>query len=225
MKRIPEPELMNDEEQALAYARADFSEPHNMVIRLFGETFGLKGITGYVLDLGCGPGDISFRFARAYPDCIVHGIDGAEAMLNCGRKLLADFQDITGRVELIQGFLPGAALPRAKYDLIISNSLLHHLADPLVIWKTIRQYAVPGAPVAITDLNRPASPGEARRLVEKYSGNEPEILKKDFYNSLLAAFEPDEIRMQLKEANLNCLKVTEIGDRHLLVSGHMNALV
>ncbi len=221
MKRIPEPELMNDEEQALAYARADFSEPHSMVVKLFGETFGMAGITGYVLDLGCGPGDISFRFARAYPGCIVHGIDGAEAMLNLGRKLLAESPDIRGRVELIQGFLPGADLPRPKYDVIISNSLLHHLPDPGVLWETVRKYAAPGAPVFITDLMRPSSSDEARRMVEKYSGGEPEILKRDFYNSLLAAFEPREIMLQLKEAELGGLWVREISDRHLLVSGHI----
>jgi hypothetical protein len=34
MDRIPEPELMNDPGQALAYARADFEEPHNQFVEL-----------------------------------------------------------------------------------------------------------------------------------------------------------------------------------------------
>ena len=220
MKRIPEPELMNNNEQAAAYAEADFSEPHNRVISLFNETFGLDRINGYVLDLGCGPGDITFRFARAYPDCTVHGIDGAEAMIRCGLKLLRKSADIKHRVELIHGLLPAAVPPRMKYDTVISNSLLHHLIDPLVLWQTIKRYAAPDAPIFIVDLKRPTSPEEAHRLVETYSGGEPEILKNDFYNSLLAAFTTSEIKAQLLKVNLDYLDVTEIGDRHLQISGH-----
>lgn len=35
MQRIPEPDLMDDDAQARAYAEADFSEPHENFIALF----------------------------------------------------------------------------------------------------------------------------------------------------------------------------------------------
>jgi hypothetical protein len=69
------------------------------------------------------------------------------------------------------------------------------------------------------DLIRPGTAGEARRLVETYSPDEPDILKRDFYNSLLAAFEIDEVKQQLKEAGLGGLKVSRVSDRHLIVYG------
>lgn len=221
MERIREPELMDNDEQAIAYAQADFAEPHNTFITLFREIFGSVGIKGYVLDLGCGPGDISFRFARAYPDCIIHGIDGAEAMIRCGRRLLQDAHDIRDRVELREGILPEAILPRRKYDVIISNSLLHHLRDPLVLWEAVKRYAERGAPIFVVDLRRPVSIEEAYTLTETYSREEPEILKRDFYNSLLAAFEVDEIKDQLREAGTAYLDVRETGDRHVRISGRM----
>jgi hypothetical protein len=57
MKRIPEPELMNEASQARAYAEADFSEPNQLFMQLFTEHFpGFDGAT--VVDLGCGPADI-----------------------------------------------------------------------------------------------------------------------------------------------------------------------
>lgn len=220
MKRIPEPELMNDEQQAVAYAGADFEEPHARFVALFQETFRDGDISGYVLDLGCGPGDIAFRFARAYRRCIVHGLDGAEAMLTCGRGMLGKAPDMNGRVEFFCGVLPGARLPRERYDVIMSNSLLHHLANPRVLWKAVREYAAPGAPVFVQDLMRPASRNEAQMLVERYSGNEPEILKRDFFNSLLAAFEPDEIRRQLKRESMDHLDVRVVSDRHVVISGY-----
>jgi hypothetical protein len=45
------------------------------------------------------------------------------------------------------------------------------------------------------------------------------VLKRDFYNSLCAAFTPDEVRSQLSEASLDCLEVKTISDRHVVVSG------
>jgi hypothetical protein len=67
------------------------------------------------------------------------------------------------------------------------------------------------------DLLRPATPAAASRLVETHAGNEPEILQRDFYNSLCAAFEIPEIETQLKQANLEHLSVTQISDRHVLI--------
>ena len=52
------------------------------------------------------------------------------------------------------------------------------------------------------DLSRPKTPRRARQIVETYSGEESDLLKKLFYDSLLAAYTPDEVRGQLAAANL-----------------------
>lgn len=220
MKRIPEPELMEDEEQVRAYAGADFEDAHSNFIRLFQTTFG-HHLRGYVLDLGCGHGDITMRFARAYPTCIVHGIDGSEAMIRCGNEILKEAQDIHDRVVLVRGMLPESVPPRRKYDIVISNSLLHHLAMPPMLYQSIIRYAASNAPVFIMDLRRPQTFDEARALVETYVAHEPEILKRDFYNSLLASFTVEEVREQLKVAKLDRLQVKAIGDRHLVIAGYL----
>ncbi len=219
MERKREPELMDDDAQALAYAQADFEDPHSDYINHFRARFGDVEPGVYVLDLGCGPGDISFRFARAFPGCLVHGVDGSVAMLRHGRRLLGDEPSLAGCVQLIEGFFPGAVLPREAYDVIISNSLLHHLRDPRVMWSEVARLAAPGAPVFIMDLRRPDSPAVARKLVDRYTGKEPEILRRDFYNSLLAAFKVEEIRKQLDRAGLGDFEVEELGDRHVIISG------
>ncbi|TVM00717.1 MAG: SAM-dependent methyltransferase [Candidatus Brocadia sp. WS118] len=220
MKRIPEPELMDDEEQVRAYAGADFEDAHRNFIMLFQTTFGQKDLRGYVLDLGCGHGDITMRFARAYPKCIVHGIDGSEAMIRCGKGILKEAHDIQDRVVLIRGILPGSIAPRRKYDIVISNSLLHHLAMPHALYQCIERYAVSGAPVFIMDLRRPQTTGEADSLVQTYAAHEPEILKRDFYNSLLAAYTIEEVREQLQGTKLAHLSVKAVGDRHIVISGY-----
>ncbi|MDJ0898993.1 MAG: methyltransferase domain-containing protein [Xenococcus sp. MO_188.B8] len=221
MQRIIEPELMIEEEQSHAYAQADFVEPNIHFVNLFKETFG-EISNGNILDIGCGNADITLRFAKAYPDCFIDGIDGSESMLSYARKTLLEASlELQKRVRLIQGIVPDVKLPQAHYDVIISNSVLHHIHNPYVLWQFIKTYGVDGTKIFIGDLFRPSSPEKAMEIVELYAKDEPEILKRDFYNSLLAAFEITEIREQLKIANIDILSVEQISDRHVLISGFL----
>jgi len=217
MQRIPEPELMDEPEQALAYAHADFSEPHNHFINLIRERFG-NVLSGTVLDLGCGPGDICRRFVTAFPQCHVHGIDGSSAMLELGRTDTATHK-LGNRIDYFLGYLPEADLPLKNYDILVSNSLLHHLKDPATLWKSIRDYSRPGSIVFIMDLLRPENRNKAEYLLREYADNEPEILRKDFFNSLLAAYRPEEVRPQLNQYGLESLHIEIVSDRHFIVYG------
>ncbi len=218
MKRVVEPELMSAEEQALAYAKADFASAHNSYTKLFAEKFPRRPKRATVLDLGCGPCDVTIRFAQADSDYTFHVVDGSAAMLRHAKRAVVR-AGFSRRIKLIEGFIPGAPIPRRSYDVILSSSFLHHLHDPQVLWQTIRQYAKRGTIVFVPDLRRPASRAKAKEFVRKYSGDEPEVLRRDFYNSLLAAFTPAEVRKQLRQAGLNSLKVEIVSDRHLLVFG------
>lgn len=218
MDRITEPELMNDEAQVLAYAQADFDEPHSMFIQAFKAASTEQKVSGHILDLGCGPADISIRFAQSYPDCEIDGIDGAPRMLAHG-KLAIQKAQLQDRIHLFEGVLPGAILPRDNYNVIISNSLLHHLHEPDVLWESIQQFGSSGSRVFIMDLMRPESEEIARELVDLYARDEPEVLRNDFYHSLCAAFLPKEIQSQLDIAGLSQLDVEILSDRHVVVSG------
>jgi len=217
MQRVPEPELMNDFAQARAYAMADFEEPHNLFIRLFEEQFP-ESIDSAVLDLGCGSGDVTVRFARAFPGCRIYGVDGANRMLQFARNLI-DHQMLHERIKLIHATLPNVDLPLKIFNTVISNSLLHHLVDPTVMWQMLKEYTQAGSRIFMMDLRRPESREQAEMMVEKYASNEPEILRGDFRNSLLAAYRVDEVEAQLKEAGLDYLRVREVSDRHLVISG------
>jgi SAM-dependent methyltransferase len=218
MERIPEPELMEDGEQARAYALADFSEPHDAFVRHFQRLFPFFA-EGRVIDLGCGAADVTIRFARAYPQATLLGIDGAEPMLQLGREAVAR-AGLDSRIVLRRLRLPSAALD-GDHDAVISNSLLHHLAEPATLWRALAQAARPGAPVLIMDLLRPASREAALPLVRLHAGDAPPVLARDFMNSLLAAYRPDEVRRQLRVTGLMHLDVEVVSDRHWLVSGHV----
>jgi ubiquinone/menaquinone biosynthesis C-methylase UbiE len=220
MHRIPEPELMDEPEQARAYAEADFEEPNRLFVELFATCFPDWAGQGVILDLGCGPGDIVFKLARAFPNCRVDGLDGSAAMLSLARAALVN-SGLEDRVRFVQGTLPGTRLPEPRYQAITSNSLLHHLHRPEVLWEAIRAVGEPGCPVLVMDLMRPKSETLARDIVETYAPDEAPILKADFYNSLLAAFEPAEIGQQLEKAGLRRMRIDQVSDRHLAVWGRI----
>lgn len=221
MQRIVEPELMDDEAQAKAYAEADFEAPNAHFAELYATHVGALATGSAVLDLGCGPGDIALRIAASDPGIEVHGLDGSAAMLAFGRRALASKPALRDRVRFIEGRVPGAALPCDRYQAIVSNSLLHHLHEPAGLWQMIREHGAPDAGVLVMDLMRPASESAALALVDEYAATEPEVLRRDFFNSLLAAFEPGEVRGQLKAAGLGRFVVEPVSDRHLLVRGRL----
>ncbi len=212
---------MGEADQALAYAEADFSEPNALFIKLLGEQDPGELEGARALDLGCGPADIVIRFLKAYPKSECDALDGSNAMLAHARLALAELPGVAKRCRLVQDVLPSEKLPKAAFDLVLSNSLLHHLHDPQVLWRTVREVAKPGAIVLVMDLMRPASAMWAASLVATYAADAPEVLRTDFRNSLYAAFEPREVVAQLKEAGLEGLEVGVVSDRHLAVFGRL----
>lgn len=216
MERILEPELMEDDAQVLAYARADFAEENQGFVDRFREYFP-DFSDGHVLDLGCGPGDIPIRLARALPACRVTGVDASAPMIRLAEEAVTQ-AGLSARVSFRrERFQDIAGASRA--DAAISNSLLHHVPNPLQFWNRLRQLVKPGSPVLVMDLLRPDSPEAAQAIVDQYAASEPDILRRDFYNSLLAAFTEDEIGAQLAQMNLSRLLIDVIDDRHWVVGG------
>ncbi len=215
MERILEKEIMGDEEQATAYAGADFSASNAWFVEQVIGAF--RDRLRDVLDLGCGPADVPVRLARALPGVRVTAVDGSAAMLAIARRSI-EAAHLGDRVRLVEACLPGVPLPDRSFDAAFSKDMFHHLPDPGVLWSEIRRLARPGAAVAVMDLFRPASPGAAREIVDRVAAREPEVLRTDFYNSLLAAFTPEEVQAQLAEAGLR-LEISCVSDRHMWIRG------
>jgi ubiquinone/menaquinone biosynthesis C-methylase UbiE len=216
MDRILEPELMDDAEQALAYAKADFDKENQGFVDVFRQYF--PDLTeGHVLDLGCGPGDIPIRLARVLPRCHVTGIDGSDSMIRLAQEAVtaAGLGDrIVFQCVRMQNFTPVDLA-----DAAISNSLVHHMPNPLQFWYGLKRLVKPGGVVLVMDLLRPETPEAAQAIVSQYAASESPILRRDFYNSLCAAFTEDEVAGQLAELNLTRLLIDVVDDRHWVVGG------
>ncbi len=244
MERIPEPELMDQWEQARAYAKADFSAPHEMFVDILTDRFG-TGLSGVFLDLGCGAADVTIRTAIRIPDISFHAVDGSEAMLFFAKRAVEQ-AGLQERILLFQGTIPDFVPPLAScsngrdrgiqlgshssepdtvaervYDGAIINSLLHHLPSPEILWKYLLRFVRPGGCIFLMDLMRPKDREAATALVDRYCSGEPLVLRRDFYNSLLASYTLEEVRQHLEHAGLSHLSLDSVSDRHLSVWGRI----
>lgn len=209
---------MDAADQAAAYAAADFSAAHDFLVAQLPVLLPNTRLTGRVADLGCGPADVTVRLARAHPGAHFDAVDGAAAMLDLAARHIAR-AGLASRITLHRRRLPGERLPAARYEAIVSNSLLHHLHRPRGLWALIRRALAPGGVLYVTDLRRPASRAELAGLIARHGAHDPPLLARDFAASLHAAFTPDELRRQLDASGLGWAAVRALGDRHVAVFG------
>ena len=220
MKRITEPELMERETQARAYAFADFSEPHSLVMEHFVRCMPNLPKDGAWVDLGCGDAEMTVRLAKLCPAACIDAVDGSQAMIRYAKRRLLR-EGIIKQMRIIIALIAEMPVDGSSYDGIFSNSLLHHLHNPQVLWEAIKRIAKNNARIFVSDLYRPKSKQQVEHIVERYAGSEPKILQRDFRNSLHAAFTPNEIKKQLEDANLSYLQTEIISDRHCIVFGRL----
>jgi cyclopropane fatty-acyl-phospholipid synthase-like methyltransferase len=220
MDRILEPELMDDPEQAMAYAKADFEKENQGFVDRFCDYFPELALAQrlHITDLGCGPGDIPIRLARRLTHCRITAVDASPPMIQLAEDAIKA-AGLTHRITLVCRRFQDLSLTEPAHA-VISNSLVHHLSNPLRFWHSLRRLAPEGA-VLVMDLLRPESPEDAKAIVDRYAAGEAAILRRDFYNSLLAALTADEVAAQLAEMNLTRLLVDVPDDRHWVVAGRL----
>ncbi len=227
MRRIPEPELMVGAEQVVAYAHADFTTTDQSFVDHLSallQAAHVELLSGdLILDLGCGPGNISERLADRWLSVNVVGVDGAAAMISIANERLnaarSSVQNLSYVIaDLNQVSLSDLHLMKGAY-VVVSNSLLHHLHDPQQLWSAVKQLAAPGALMLHRDLRRPSNESEVDALCDRYVSEAPSVLQRDFRASLKAAFTVKEVSEQLDQAGLSQFTVKEIDDRYLEVCG------
>jgi len=227
MKRTTEPELMEIPSQVKAYADADFSRSDSMVIKGLEKYLKKVGKTlnknDLILDIACGPGNISERIAENWPFVKVVGIDGSKEMLKQAEKNLCESfkKNLTYELVEINSIATGEKHFPLKADVLVSNSALHHFHDPYRFWDALKKLGKNQCIHIHRDLIRPTSIEKAIEIKEKYLKNSPEVLKKDFHASLKASFTVDEVNQQLVNAGLSQLEVFQIDELYFEIIGSL----
>ena len=210
MKRILEPEVMDTREEAEAYDAMD----HSVVNTAFVERVVELGASeGHFLDLGTGPAQIPIFLAQSCPRIRITGIDLSVNMLALGEQHVTE-AELADRIALECVDAKDLPYSDQSFDGVVSNSIIHHLPDPMAAVREISRVIRPGGLILIRDLMRPDTPEAAQALVDRYAADDTPYQKKLFYDSFLAALTIPEIEAMLAQTSLTDAIVVQSSDRH-----------
>ncbi len=210
IERILEPEVMDTAEEAADYDAMDHSQPNAAFVGRLQEL----GARGEMLDIGTGPGHIPLAVCDAIQDARVTGIDLAEHMPAYATRKLGDSPH-RERVRFERADAKGLNFADHSFDVVFSNTILHHIPDPLPFLREARRVLKPGGVLLIRDLYRPESEEQAVALVREHASEESAYNQELFRASLCAALTPDELRAVADRAGLADAEVVIDSDRHM----------
>lgn len=215
MQRVLEPEVMDHPADAEEYDAMDFLESDT---RFAEDAVALlAGVSSpRVVDLGTGTGTIPLLFLRRHPSATIIGVDLAQSMLTVARRK-AENAGFANRVEWVLADVKKTALPGASFDLVMSNSTLHHIADPQALVDEMARLLKPGGALLLRDLARPPSIDAAHAIVERVAPHDSDRQKQLFFDSLCAALTLDEVRALASSAGIQGARIEMVSDRHFTV--------
>ncbi len=217
LQRVAEPEVMDDSAEVEAYSSAAAQSHLNAIddtfvdhaIRLVG-----KRERGRAIDIGSGPGQIVLKLARRLTRWKFVGVDRSPNMIAQGVASLAPASDLAGRVHFYVA--DGNQLPfhDGSFDLVVCNSVLHHIAEPQKLLVEILRLAKPGAAILLRDLRRPsrlAYPFHVRRHGRHYHG----LMYKLYCDSVRSAYTVEELQRLLDSSPLKGARIFEHNRTHI----------
>jgi ubiquinone/menaquinone biosynthesis C-methylase UbiE len=210
IERILEQEIMDSQEDADEYASFDNSAVNDEFVA---RALELAPAAGAVLDIGTGPADIAVLLAQRAPALRILAIDLGEHMLRLARANVAK-AGLTDRVEVRKADAKATGLPGASFDLVISNSLVHHIPEPSSLFAELARLASPRAGLFIKDLHRPETEAELERLVDTYAQGCTEYQRRAFSESLHAGLTVAEVQGICSSLGLRGVEIRRCSDRH-----------
>ena len=213
LPRTLEPEVMDTVEDATDYDRMD----HSAVNRSFVDEFlaawnecpasppvPLAGAR--LIDLGTGTAQIPIELAGRRTGCRILAVDLAGEMLKLARRNVAEAA-VEETVEIEQ--VDAKALPwdDGQFDGVISNSIIHHIAEPAGVLDEMVRVLKPGGMLFVRD------------LVREYAGNASPHARQLFHQSFHAALTLEETRQMVADRGGRSEFVQASSDRHWTISG------
>jgi ubiquinone/menaquinone biosynthesis C-methylase UbiE len=210
LERILEPEVMDTWEDAVEYDSMDFTD----VNTAFAErALELAPPEGILLDAGTGTARIPILMVQRRPTLHIWAIDLSENMLKVGEKNIEE-AGVSQNVKLKKVDAKTLPYPSNYFGMVVSNSIIHHLPDPLPFLKEVNRVTKPSGGIFIRDLFRPPDVKTMEDLTEKYAGDANEYQKKLYRDSLHASLTIEEMRKLIEKAGLEGVTVVQSSDRH-----------
>ncbi|MCA9188825.1 MAG: methyltransferase domain-containing protein [Pirellulaceae bacterium] len=210
LERVLENEVMDTLAEAADYDAMDHAQVNQVFVSDLLTAFPDPNL---VLDLGTGTAQIPIELCRRHESVRVYAVDLAEEMLNLA-AINIELAGMRERIRLDRIDAKRFPYEPGLYDVIASNSLLHHIAEPRQVLSEILRIATPGTRIFVRDLVRPADEATWEHLVETYAGKEVQHAKQMFADSLRAALTVAEVQGMIESLGEDPAAVRQTSNRH-----------
>jgi ubiquinone/menaquinone biosynthesis C-methylase UbiE len=212
LTRILEPEVMDSDQDAREYDGMDHAAVNaQYVTDLLQALAELPYL--HALDLGTGTAQIAIELCRRAPRMRVTAADAAESMLGLAAENIAA-AELDDRIEPVLADAKALPFKPGRFPAVISNSILHHIAEPQQVIAEALRVAEPGGLQFHRDLCRPDDEAQLNRIVATYAGAATPYQQKLFADSLRAALTLDEMRELATSFGIAPDTVRMTSDRH-----------
>ncbi len=225
LPRVLEPEVMDTVLEAVDYDSMDHSEVNRRFVdQLLEHRLPTEGSAldrpVRVLDVGTGTALIPLELCRRDVPTHITGVDLAAYMLQVGQRNVIR-EGLQSRIKLEH--LDAKDLPYSSgaFDWVISNSIIHHIPEPLGCLREMVRVVAPGGLLFVRDLLRPADLPTLKHLVRTYAAGANVHQQQMFDDSLHAALTLEEVREMLDALSLPTSWVTQTTDRHWTICGRV----
>jgi ubiquinone/menaquinone biosynthesis C-methylase UbiE len=208
---------MDTSKDALEYDAMNFDEP-NLKFALDALAMIEHVAAPEVLDIGAGTARIPILMAERRRDLSILAVDLAAEMIHVGTNNVAS-AGVGQLVRLQVMDAKALRVPKDHFDLVLCNSTMHHLPDPVVGFREVARVTKPGGVILVRDLARPASMDEAWEIVKRVAPDESRHQKQLFFDSLCAALTLQEVAQAVDKAGLSGLDIRMVSDRHWTAEG------
>jgi ubiquinone/menaquinone biosynthesis C-methylase UbiE len=223
LTRVPEPEVMDDAGEAQAYSSASAEAYLSKIDDSFVEhaTRLIGPAPGHAVDIGCGPGQILKKLSERLPEWSFCGVDRSLAMIRLAAESEGDQSPATGsagsakgNVQFVRGDANSLPFRDASFDLVLCNSVLHHMREPSRLLAEIRRIAKPNSGILLRDLRRPSRISYSFHV--RWHGRHYEgLMYKLYCDSVRAAYTCEELAGMLRSAGIPGARVFAHGPTHL----------
>ena len=139
-----------------------------------------------LLDLGCGMGNFLVKAHAAYPN--VHGVDPAQKSLKIAKQVLPN-------TDLRLGLGENLPFNDDEIDTVVMKGVVHHLKDPVEVFKEVFRCLKPSGILVIFEGNRSSI---YRQIMLGFA----DLLKYQHESTLFEHRSPKVMKQMLAEARL-----------------------
>ena len=212
MSRVLEPEVMDDSGEVVCYADAAAATHLAALDDRFVEHALQLANSGVLLDVGTGLAQIPVKMLTRAPGLRAVAVDRGASMLEAAREARAN-AGLASRLEVLNADGRKLPFPDASFDLVMSNSLVHHLRDPRPVLVELRRCMKPGGHLLVADLRRPSDLLLWPHLLwhgRRYEG----LMWRLFRDSVRASFSGAELETLIRDLGWADARIERWGSSH-----------